>query len=89
MIQKGLDQYEAQASCPYAIAYTNDEIHKLLDGKFEVESIRQAHCFMYNVPKYKQNVFELEPWFEAMSEEMRDAVREHLGWHLLVTARKV
>lgn len=89
MIQRGLDQYEAQASCPYAIAYTNDEIHTLLEGKFKVESIRQAHCFMYNVPKYKQNVFELEPWFEAMSEEMRDAVREHLGWHLLVTARKI
>ena len=32
---------------------------------------------------------ELEPWFEAMSEEMRQAVREYLGWHLLVKATKI
>ena len=88
MIQKGLDQYEAQASCPYAIAYTSDEIYQLLNGKFDVEKINQAHCFMYNVMLYKQGVFELEPWFDAMSEEMRNAVREHLGWHLLVNAKK-
>lgn len=89
MIQKGLDQYEAQAGCPYAKAYTKEEIYDLLEGKFEIGRIRQAHCFMYNVPKYKQGVYELEPWFEAMSEEMRQAVREYLGWHLLVKATKL
>jgi hypothetical protein len=30
----------------------------------------------------------LEPWFEAMAPTMRDAVKEYLGWHLLVKARK-
>lgn len=88
MIRKGLDQYEAQAGCPYAKAYTHDDIYDLLDGKFEVGRIRQAHCFMWNVDKYKQNIFELEPWFEAMDPEMREAISEYLGWHLLVKAIK-
>jgi 2-polyprenyl-3-methyl-5-hydroxy-6-metoxy-1,4-benzoquinol methylase len=88
MIQKGLDQYEAQSACPYAIAYTNDEIYQLLNGKFDVQNIKQAHCFMYNVMLYKQNIFQLESWFAAMPVDMRDAIREYLGWHLLVDAKK-
>lgn len=89
MIQKGLDQFEAQAGCPYADAYTKEEIEEILQGLFKIERIRQDHCFMYNVPMYKLGKFELEPWFEAMSDSMRQAVREYLGWHLLVKARKV
>ena len=89
MIRKGLDQFEAQADCPYAEAYTAEEIEDLIKDKFELLRLRQSHCFMYNVEKYKQGIFELEPWFEAMPELMRDAVREYLGWHLLVKARKL
>lgn len=88
MIQKGLDQFEAQAECPYAEAFTRDEISDLVEDRFHIERIRQDHCFMYNVPAYKQGKFELEPWFAAMPEIMRDAVREYLGWHLLIKARK-
>lgn len=88
MINKGLDQYEAQAGCPYAKSYTKDDIHELLGPKFEVLRLRQDHCFMYNVEQYKQGNYELEPWFAAMPEAMREAVREYLGWHLLVKARK-
>jgi hypothetical protein len=88
MIQKGLDQFEAQAECPYAEAFTRDEIHRLLGDWFEIERIRQDHCFMYNIPEYRQGNYELEPWFAAMSDTMREAVREYLGWHLLVKARK-
>lgn len=89
MIQKGLDQFEAQANCPYARAYSREEIYTMLANQFEVLRIRQDHCFMYNVPKYRQGVYELEPWFEAMSVEMRAAVKEYLGWHLLVKAQKI
>jgi hypothetical protein len=89
MIQKGLDQFEAQAQCPYAEAFTRDEIYALMEGIFHIERIRQEHCFMYNVPAYKEGRFELEPWFEAMPEVMRAAVREYLGWHLLVKARRL
>jgi 2-polyprenyl-3-methyl-5-hydroxy-6-metoxy-1,4-benzoquinol methylase len=89
MIQKGLDQFEAQAECPYAEAFTRDEIYQMLDGQFEIERIRQDHCFMYAVPAYREGAYELEPWFAAMSDTMRDAVKEYLGWHLLIKARKL
>lgn len=89
MIQAGLDQYEAQADCPFAQAYSHDDIHDLLDGQFHVESIKQTHCFMYNVEAYKRGRYELEPWFEAMPEQMRAAIHNYLGWHLLVKARKL
>ena len=88
MIQKGLDQFEAQADCPYAEAFTRDEITAMLMDKYNLARIRQDHCFMYNVPAYKQGRFELEPWFECMPEVMRDAVRQYLGWHLLVKATR-
>jgi SAM-dependent methyltransferase len=89
MINKGLDQYEAQAGCPYAKSYTKDDIAVLLGSQFHIERLRQDHCFMYNVQAYKQGRYELEPWFEAMPAAMREAVREYLGWHLLVKARKI
>jgi SAM-dependent methyltransferase len=86
MIQQGLDQFEAQAGCPYAQAYTKEEIIELLKDKFTVGRIRQDHCFMYQIPEYKNGEFKLEPWFAAMPETMRHAVKEYLGWHLLVKA---
>jgi SAM-dependent methyltransferase len=89
MIQKGLDQFEAQAGCPYAQAFSKDEIRQLLGQDWQIERLRQDHCFMYNVDEYKQGNYVLEPWFEAMTEAHRQAVREYLGWHLLVKARKI
>jgi 2-polyprenyl-3-methyl-5-hydroxy-6-metoxy-1,4-benzoquinol methylase len=89
MIQKGLDQFEAQSGCPYAKVYTREEVYSLLGDKFQMGRIRQDHCFMYNVEKYKQGIYELEPWFEAMPEMMRTAMKEYLGWHLLVKAIKI
>lgn len=86
MIQQGLDQFEAQAGCPYAVAYTKEEIAELLKDKFTIERVRQDHCFMYQIPQYKNGIFELEPWFAAMPETMRHAVKEYLGWHLLIRA---
>jgi SAM-dependent methyltransferase len=89
MINRGLDQFEAQAGCPYAKSYTKDDILDLLGDKFQLERLRQDHCFMYNVDAYKQGRYELEPWFDAMPEAMREAVKEYLGWHLLVKARRL
>jgi SAM-dependent methyltransferase len=89
MIQKGLDQFEAQAGCPYAQAFTKDEIAQLLINGWSIERLRQDHCFMYNVDEYRQGKYQLEPWFEAMPEVYRQAVREYLGWHLLVKAKKL
>ena len=88
MIQKGLDQFEAQAGCPYAQAFTHQEIHDLLQTNWHIERLRQDHCFMYNVEEYRKGNYVLEPWFEAMSDLHRQAVREYLGWHLLVKAKR-
>lgn len=89
MIRKGLDQYESQAGCPYAQTYTKEDVYSLLKDKFQVDRIRQDHCFMYNVEKYKKGIYELEPWFNVMPEEMRAAIKEYLGWHLLVKSSKI
>ena len=88
MINTGFDQYEAQADCPWAQSFTKEEVKEMLGDRFEILDLTQAHCFMYNVAEYKQGNYVLEPWFAAMSEEMRNAVKKELGWHLLVTARK-
>lgn len=89
MIQQGLDQFEAQAGCPYAVAYSKEEVCDLLEQRFEIVDFAQDHCFMYNVDLYKQGILQLEPWWAAMSAQMREAVRKQLGWHLLVTAKKI
>ena len=88
MIQAGIDQFEAQDNCPYADTFTPEDIQDLVGDKFEILSIKQDHCFMFNVPEYKQGNYKLEPWFEAMPDAVRDAVKTHLGWHLLVSTRK-
>ena len=90
MIQKGIDQFEAQAGCPYAQAFSHEEITQLLDNpEWKLQRIRQAHCFMYNVEEYKKGNYVFEPWFESMTDEVKDAVREYLGWHLLVKVQRV
>jgi SAM-dependent methyltransferase len=86
MIKQGLDQFEAQSDCPYAEVYTREKVHALLDNKFTVNSIEQDHCFMYQVEPYKQGNYILEPWFEHMTECIKQTIRKELGWHLLVTA---
>lgn len=88
MIKKGLDRYEAQDNCPLANTYTIEEIYTLLGNKYKNISVKQDHCFMFNIPAYKQRKYVLEPWFEVMPKEMRDAIKEYLGWHLLVSATK-
>jgi SAM-dependent methyltransferase len=88
MIQAGLDQYEAQAGCPYAETYDLDKIHWLLTGLFDIVDACQDHCFMYNIEQYRQGQYVLEPWFAAMPDAMKAAIRRYLGWHLCVKAVK-
>lgn len=86
MIKQGLDQFEAQADCPYAEVYTREKVHTLLNNKFTIDCIEQDHCFMYQVDLYKQGQYKLEPWFEQMPQSVQQTVKTELGWHLLVTA---
>jgi 2-polyprenyl-3-methyl-5-hydroxy-6-metoxy-1,4-benzoquinol methylase len=88
MIEVGLDQPEAQSGCPIAFTYTKEEIvHDLLGKEFEVVNIKQDHIFPYQVEPYKKGLYIKQPWFEAMPDNLFSALKEKLGWHLLVTAK--
>ena len=87
MICNGLDQFEAANNCPYADVYTKTQITNLLEkNQFTVRNISQDHCFMFDVPEYKNSNYVLLPWFEAMPEKVRRAVNKSLGWHLMINA---
>jgi len=89
LIKAGVDQYEAQSNCPIAYTYTRGEASDLMrDAGLKVLEITQDHVFSYNVEKYKQYVYEKEPWFEHMPKEHFEALKKNFGWHLLISARK-
>jgi len=89
LIEESLDQPEAQDECPIALTFTDSDAEKLLESAgFSVKSIEQDHIFPYQVDKYIRYEYELEPWFQEMSIEMRKGMERHLGWHLLISARK-
>ena len=85
MIETGYDQPEAQYGCPIAHTYTKDEVRELLDG-FDV-TIEQNHIIPYQIEPYKRGEFVKQPWFEAMPDEVFNALKQQLGWHLLITAK--
>lgn len=87
MIEAGLDQPEAQAGCPIAKTYTTDEVRSLLSG-FSVVEIEQDHIFKFNVGKYINYEYELEPWFESMPKQMLAKLEKSLGWHMLIRCVK-
>lgn len=88
MVEAGLDQFEAQAGCPVAGAYSRGNVYDLLSSRgYQVLEMRQTHIFPYNVEAYKQYRYEREPWFKAMLPAVFDALEKELGWHLLITCK--
>lgn len=87
MIDAGLDQYEAQADCPLARRYTENQARALLH-RFDVTSITQDHIFPYEIAAYKQHQYVLQPWFSNMPSDMFRALELKLGWHLLIKAKE-
>ena len=89
LIKAGIDQYEAQNNCPIAYTYTKQDAVDLMENAgLSVLDVSQDHIFTYNVDKYKQYLYEKEPWFECMPSEHFKALKENFGWHLLITSRK-
>lgn len=86
MIKAGFDQPEAQSGCPIAYTYTKEEALELL-SHFEVLEIQQDHIFPYIIEKYVRYEYEIQPWFRAMPEGLFQALKENLGWHLLIKCR--
>jgi 2-polyprenyl-3-methyl-5-hydroxy-6-metoxy-1,4-benzoquinol methylase len=87
MIEAGLDQPEAQWGCPIVHTYTKTSLKNLLGDVFEIENVEQDHIFPYNIEAYQRKEYVLEPWFQHMSKKMFAVLEQHLGWHLMVTAR--
>jgi hypothetical protein len=89
LINHGLDQPEAQDNCPIAFTYTLEEAEKfLLDSGLKVISITQDHIFQYEIEEYKNYNYVKEKWFQEMPENYISALKQELGWHLLLTAIK-
>ena len=88
MIEAGLDQPEAQYGCPIANTYTEHELQKMIGSGFADITISQDHIFPYQIEPYKQGQYIRQPWFDTMSPEMFATLERHLGWHLMLSARK-
>lgn len=86
MIEAGLDQPEAQAGCPVATTFTQEELRELLRD-FEILEMRQDHIFPYVIEKYVQYQYEMVPWFKAMPKQVFRALEKTLGWHTLIKCR--
>jgi len=86
MIEAGFDRPEAQAGCPFAFTYTQDELKSMLEA-FEILDIHQDHIFPYVIEKYVQYEYEILPWFKAMPPNMFHTLEKSLGWHTLVSCR--
>lgn len=86
MIEAGFDRPEAQAGCPVAYTYTQDELRSMLSA-FDIIDMHQDHIFPYVIEKYVRYEYELVPWFKAMPKDMFRALEKALGWHTLITCR--
>lgn len=87
MIEAGLDQPEAQWGCPIVHTYNLASLQQLIGTDFEIEEIKQDHIFPYEIEAYKQKQYVLQPWFQCMPKKMFTVLEQHLGWHLMVTAK--
>jgi SAM-dependent methyltransferase len=76
---------EAQVDCPRALTYTFDEIRELLTG-FDIQEMRKAHIFTYDVDEYIQGRMVVRPAFSNMTSAQLASMESELGWHTLVRA---
>ena len=88
MIEAGLDQPEAQWGCPVVHTYTRASLSDLIGSGFDIEGIEQDHIFPYEIEAYKRKEYVLQPWFQHMPKQMFTVLEQHLGWHLMATARR-
>lgn len=86
LIESGYAQPEAQSGCPLAQTYDEAMVRHLLKD-FSKINVEQAHIWPWQVDLYKQNIWQMEPWFAAMPADMFAALEKKLGWHLLITAK--
>lgn len=84
-----IQQYsEAQSGCPVTYTYTFDEVETLVGDKLHVEKIWKDHIFIWDIPKYKENIFEPDEPFQGISDEYLKKMSKELGWHTMFIAKK-
>ena len=79
---------EAQSGCPVTYTFTFDEVKKILEPELEVVNIWKDHIFIWNIEKYKQNIFEPDAPFKDVNPAYLRAMEKELGWHTMFIAKK-
>lgn len=79
---------EAQSGCPVTYTFTGEEVAALLPASLEVSKIWKDHIFIWKIDPYKQGIFEAEDTFKNLDPEYFRKLKQELGWHTLVVARK-
>jgi SAM-dependent methyltransferase len=81
-------QSEAQQNCPMTHVYTFDEIRStLLDERFEILNIWKDHIFIYDVDKYKNNIYVKDQYWKNIPDQDIHKISEELGWHTMVICK--
>lgn len=80
---------EAQSGCPITWTFTKQSARALLRFcGFEIESMEVAHIFPYRVEDYINYCY-IKKWlWRWMPARLFHWLERHIGWHLLITARK-
>ena len=79
---------EAQSGCPVTYTFTFDEVKNVLSPHMVVTDIWKDHIFVWNIPRYKEGIFELDTPFQNVSESYMKQLKKELGWHTLFIAQK-
>lgn len=80
---------EAQTGCPVTYTYTFDEVKDLISPGLELKSIWKDHIFIWNIEKYKQNIFEPDEPFQGVDAAYLEKMCKELGWHTMFIAKSV
>lgn len=78
---------EAQTGCPVTYTFTFDEVKDLIAPHFKVDTIWKDHIFIWDIEKYKQNIFEPDDTFKGVSPEYLEKMCKELGWHTMIIAK--
>jgi 2-polyprenyl-3-methyl-5-hydroxy-6-metoxy-1,4-benzoquinol methylase len=83
------NQSEAHKNCPRTSVFDFDDIKtELLDDCFDVIDIWKDHIFVYDIEKYKQNVYIKDEYWSNMTDEEIHNLSKELGWHTMVICKK-
>ena len=79
---------EAQEGGPVLYTFTRQTARDLLRG-FKIEDIEVAHIFPWRVADYIEHRYVKEWYWRLMPDPLFRRLEKILGWHLLITARKL